>query len=153
MPSEKEFITADAGKVISFMGMDLVWKVVNEPKGELLTFVQIAPPGGGVPMHIHHNEDESIYLLQGSLRFQLGDEVFDVNEGDTVYMPRGKAHGFRITGDKPAHILFTLAMKPESRYVDMFDGLVGVEPSDFEQVVKVCAKNNVEFLSPPQLPE
>lgn len=153
MPSSTEFIKSDEGQVISFMGMDLVWKINNEPQGELLTFIQVAPPGGGVPLHIHHNEDETIYLLEGSLRFQLGDEAFDVDEGDTVYMPRGKAHGFRITGDKPARILFTLAMKPESRYVDMFNGLIGVEPSDFEQVVKVCGKNNVEFISPPQLPE
>jgi len=153
MSAPKEFIAADAGEVISFMGMDLVWKIVNEPEGELLSFVQVAPPGGGVPLHIHHNEDEYIYLLEGSLRFQLGDDVFDVGEGDTVYMPRRKVHGFRITGDTPARILFTLAMKPESRYVDMFNGLVGLAPTDFEQVTKVCAKNNVEFLSPPQLPE
>ena len=153
MLAPHEFITSEGGEVISFMGMDLVWKVVNEPKSELLTFIQVAPAGSGVPLHIHHNEDESIYLLEGSLRFQVGEDVFDVNEGDSVYMPRGKVHGFRITGDKPARILFILAMKPESRYVDMFDGLVGLAPTDFEQVTKVCAANNVEFLNPPQMPE
>ncbi|MBN9888131.1 cupin domain-containing protein [Salipiger abyssi] len=153
MSAPKEYIAADAGEVISFMGMDLVWKIVNEPEGELLTFIQVAPPGGGVPLHIHHNEDEYIYVLEGSLRFQLGDEAFDVGEGDHVYMPRGKIHGFRITGDKTARILFTLAMKPESRYVEMFEGLVGLAPEDFDKVVEVCGRNQVEFLTPPQLPE
>lgn len=152
MSAPSEYIPADAGEVISFMGMDLVWKIVREPTSGILTFVQIAPPGGGVPMHIHHNEDECIYLMEGSLRFQLGDEAFDVAEGDTVFMPKGTPHGFRITGDKPAHILFTLATTPESRYVDMFNGLVGLAPNDFDKIVEVCGRNNVEFLTPPQLP-
>jgi len=153
MTTPKEYIAAQAGEAISFMGMELIWKITNEPNGELLTFVQVAPPGGGVPMHIHHNEDESIFLLEGSLRFQLGNDVFDVAQGDTVYMPRGKVHGFRITGEAPARILFTLAMKPESRYIDMFNGLVGLAPTDFDEVERVCGLNNVEFLNPPQLPD
>lgn len=153
MTTPKEYIAAAAGETISFMGMDLVWKIVNEPDGEVLSFLQVAPPGGGVPLHIHHNEDEYIYLLEGSLRFQIDDDVFDVAEGDTVYMPRGKVHGFRVTGDKTARVLFTLATKPESRYVDMFNGLVGLAPTQFEEIVRVCAKNRVEFLTPPQLPQ
>lgn len=153
MSTPKGHIAAEDGRVISFMGMDLIWKIIPEKTGELLTFIQVAPPGGGVPMHIHHNEDEFIYLLEGSLRFQLGDEAFDVNEGDHVYMPRGVKHGFRITGDKTARILFTLAVKPESNYVEMFEGLVGLAPEQFDKVAEVCGNNNVEFLTPPQLPE
>jgi len=134
------------------MGMDLVWKLNNKISSTLMTFVQIAPPGGGVPMHVHHNEDESIYLLEGSLVFQIGDDKFEVEKGGTVYMPKGTPHGFRITGEQDAHILFVLDLSPESRYEEMFNGLVGLGPNDFDQVKAVCGRNNVEFLSPPQLP-
>ena len=152
MSQQKFHIPDEAGEKITFMGMDLVWKLDKNLSSTLLTFVQIAPPGGAVPMHIHHNEDESIYLLEGELVFQVGDEKFEVHKGGTVYMPKGVAHGFRIAGDKPAHILFTLDLSPNSRYEEMFAGLVGLSPDNFDEVSSVCAKNNVEFLNPPQVP-
>lgn len=145
-------IPAEGGERISFMGMDLVWKLEKSVSSTLMTFIQIAPPGGGVPMHIHHNEDESIFVLEGSLVFQLGDEKFEVEKGGTVYMPKGVPHGFRITGDRDAHILFTLDLSPESDYETMFNGLVGISPGDFDRIRDVTGRNNVEFLSPPQLP-
>lgn len=142
-----------AGETISFMGMDLVWKVTSEmSRGSLISFLQVAPRDTGVPMHIHHNEDEFIYCAAGTLRFQLGDEQFDVGLGDVVLMPKGKPHGFRITSDEPAEILFTLDLSPASDYEAMFNGLVGLAPTDFEQIQAVCAANDVEFLSPPAMP-
>lgn len=145
-------ISNESGEKISFMGMDLVWKLTNKLSSSLMTFVQIAPPASAVPMHIHHNEDESIYLLEGELAFQVGEDKFEVKKGGTVYMPKGVAHGFRITGNTDAHILFTLSISPESRYEEMFEGLVGLSPENFDQIVEVCGKNNVEFLIPPQVP-
>jgi len=148
----KTHIPNDGGERISFMGMDLVWKLNRDISDSMLTFIQVAPPGSAVPMHIHHNEDESIYLLEGDLVFQVEDDKFDVEKGGTVYMPKGVPHGFRITGDKEAHILFILDLSPESRYEEMFNGLVGLDPGNFPQIKKVCGKNNVEFIDPPQVP-
>jgi hypothetical protein len=103
-------------------------------------------------MHIHHNEEENIFLVDGDLVFRLGDETFDVAPGDIVNMPRGTPHGFRIVGDHAAQILFTLNLSPASDYETMFNGLVGLAPGDFEQIRAVCAANDVEFISPPQMP-
>jgi quercetin dioxygenase-like cupin family protein len=129
-----------------------VWKLTKKISPTLMTFVQIAPPGAAVPMHIHHYEDESIYLLEGQLVFKVGTQVFEVTKGGTVLMPKGVAHGFRITGKDPAHVLFTLDLAPQSNYEEMFSGLVGLSPQDFDKIREVCARNNVEFLTPPQLP-
>lgn len=145
-------IPAEGGERISFMGMDLVWKLNKERSSTLMTFMQIAPVGGGVPLHIHHNEDESIFVVEGSLMFQVGDEKFEVKKGGTVYMPKGVPHGFRITGTAPAHILFTLVLTPESRYEEMFEGLTTLGPDDFAGIQRVTNANRVEFLTPPQMP-
>jgi quercetin dioxygenase-like cupin family protein len=146
-------IAADEGEVLSFMGMDLVWKITKEmSRGAYSVFIQAAPPGTGVPMHIHHRDEESIYLLEGALAFQLGEDKFDVHAGDVVNMPKGAPHGFRVTGESTARVLFTLDLSPESDYEMMFAGLVGLSPTDFEQIKSVCAANDVEFLDPPALP-
>lgn len=146
-------IPKDEGETISFMGMDLVWKIKSDTSSQsFLVFVQVGPPGTGVPLHIHHDEDENVYLIDGELVFQVEDRTFDAKPGDMVYLPKGAKHGFRITGDKTAQVLFTLDLSHTSDYEAMFDGLVGLGPEDFEQVKAVCAANNVEFLAPPSMP-
>jgi quercetin dioxygenase-like cupin family protein len=147
------FVPAAAGEVLSFMGMDLIWKVTSAmSRGAYVAFVQVAPPGTGVPMHIHHNEEESMFLIEGRLMVGLGDETFEVSRGDMVNLPRGTAHGFRAVGDSPAQVLFTIDLTPTSDYETMFSALVGVEATDFEHIRTVTAANGVEFLNPPALP-
>ena len=94
--------------------------------GSLCSFIQVAPPGTGVPLHIHHQDDEFFYLLEGSLRILAGDEAFTMQVGDTVLLPKGKPHAFLSTGEQPAHVLMTLSLSAGSDYESMFAGLVGL---------------------------
>ena len=53
-----------------------------------------------------HNEIEETFLVQsGTLRFLLGDEVFDLASGDFVRVPPGTRHGFANFGAEPAKLL------------------------------------------------
>jgi quercetin dioxygenase-like cupin family protein len=50
--------------------------------------------GGIVPKHEHHNE-QLTYVLEGCLRFRLGedgDQVVDVNAGEVLCIPRNLPH-------------------------------------------------------------
>lgn len=144
---------AAEGERISFMGMDLVWKITSEMSGgALVSFVQIGPPGTGVPMHIHHRDEEYIYLIEGELVFRLGDETFEVHAGDVVYMPKGELHGFRIAGDNPARILFTLVLAPDADYERMFAAFVGKTIDDFDEICAIASRNGADFLVPPVMP-
>lgn len=148
-------IPKDSGEKISFMGMDLVWKITSAMSdGAYVVFMQVAPPGSGVPMHIHHREEEEIFLVEGEVLFALGDSsnTLELGPGDMVNMPKGTPHGFRIVGDKPAQILFTLDLSPGSDYETMFGDMVGLAPEEFDKVREVCARNEVEFFAPPQMP-
>ena len=145
--------SAGDGAQLSFMGMELIWKVTSEMSGgSLCSFVQVAPPGTGVPLHIHHRDDEMFFVINGELRMQIGEEAFDVAAGDTVVLPKGKPHAFRVAGDREARVLMTLALSADSDYESMFAGLVGLTPSDFERVAAICSANNVEFIAPPVMP-
>jgi mannose-6-phosphate isomerase-like protein (cupin superfamily) len=44
------------------------------------------------PLHVHHGDDESWYVLEGTLAFQLGDREIEAAAGTSVFVPRGLAH-------------------------------------------------------------
>jgi mannose-6-phosphate isomerase-like protein (cupin superfamily) len=62
-------------------------------------------PGGGPPPHVHTREDEMFYLLEGSLQFIKGDELFEGAAGDAFYLPRGVTHAFKNVSDRPARAI------------------------------------------------
>jgi quercetin dioxygenase-like cupin family protein len=44
------------------------------------------------PPHTHTRENESFYILEGCMRFSVGDDVFEANQGDFVYLPKNIMH-------------------------------------------------------------
>src|SRR5438067_13255075 len=54
------------------------------------------PRGSGPPLHLHHNEDETFYVLEGEVTLQVGDERIDLNAGDYLFAPREVAHAYIV---------------------------------------------------------
>jgi mannose-6-phosphate isomerase-like protein (cupin superfamily) len=46
------------------------------------------------PLHVHHEDDEAWYVLEGALRFRLGEETFEVGAGGGVLAPKGMPHAY-----------------------------------------------------------
>ena len=65
------------------------------------------PPGGGARgwMHIHKNEDEFVYVLEGKLRCIVGDTRIEAEAGTFIYGPRNIAHGLRPVGSAPTRFI------------------------------------------------
>src|SRR5689334_3980105 len=59
------------------------------------SFVEIASePGDGTPLHVHQNEDEYLFVLEGTARCALGDKTFDAEAGTMVALPRQIQHAW-----------------------------------------------------------
>ena len=54
---------------------------------------QLVPPGAGIPRHVHTYWDETIYVLDGSGIVTLNDERVPIQEGATIFIPKGVWHG------------------------------------------------------------
>jgi hypothetical protein len=68
----------------------------------------IAPP------HVHHADDEAWYVLEGALKFRLGDDVFEAPAGSAVLAPKGTPHAYgNARGGQRARYL--LVMTPKIR--------------------------------------
>lgn len=73
--------------------------------GQLSLVEQVIPAGFPSPWHLHQDEDESFYVIDGELTVIVGDKRVVLRKGDFAFGPRQIPHGFRVTSDKPARIL------------------------------------------------
>lgn len=53
------------------------------------------PPGSNVPpAHSHAANEEVVYVLEGTLRYRVGEETRDLRPGDVMGTPAGVVHAF-----------------------------------------------------------
>ena len=74
--------------------------------GYLAEFV--TPRSGRVRAH-RHAGGELIYVLRGALIIELGDEVYTLGSGDSMYFDSSVSHAYRREGDKPCEALVVSA--------------------------------------------
>jgi quercetin dioxygenase-like cupin family protein len=68
----------------------------NETTGQFALVEAYTVPGMEPPMHVHKNEDELFYVMEGKLTVFRGSEVLEATAGTSVFLPRGVPHTFRI---------------------------------------------------------
>ena len=62
-------------------------------------------PGRGMEQHVHEDEDDSFYMLDGEMTFFFGGEKVLAPTGTFLLVPPGTSHGFENEGDVPARML------------------------------------------------
>jgi mannose-6-phosphate isomerase-like protein (cupin superfamily) len=60
------------------------------------------------PYHLHRKDDEAWYVLEGTLRFRLGDEEVEARAGSAVFAPRGVPHTFWNPSRDPVRYLIVM---------------------------------------------
>jgi quercetin dioxygenase-like cupin family protein len=79
----------------------------EESGGSYFAMEALVPPAGGPPPHIHRNEDETFYIVEGECTFRLGDDTVVAGPGDFVNVPRETVHCFRNDGTEPVRMILT----------------------------------------------
>ena len=77
----------------------------TESGGNFSVFEFIEVKGLEAPFHIHENEDEIWRVVEGEITFYLEGEEIHAVSGDTVFVPRGKSHTFRLKTETAKSIL------------------------------------------------
>ena len=115
--------------------------------GAFVLIENLNEPGVGIPMHVHHDEDEVFYVVSGQVEFALADGPVIAEAGATVFLPKGTPHAFRVVGDGPARMLTLLV---PGRLEGLFRELAQFPPGppDPERLMSTCAPYGIEFLPP-----
>jgi mannose-6-phosphate isomerase-like protein (cupin superfamily) len=79
---------------VRFSGADFLIRATAESTDGALGIVEEMDPLD-TPPHVHANEDEIFYVLEGEHVFRVGDVDHEVGPGDVVFAPRGVPHSQR----------------------------------------------------------
>ena len=120
----------------------------TDTNGDVAIFEQTSlSQGHGTPLHIHLAQDEIFYVLEGSYKFQVGDDKYDLTTGDSIFLPRKVAHAWTQKSEK-GKMLVTLqpAGKLENFFVTM--AALDHQPSQ-EEISKIFSDNEMQVIGPP----
>ncbi len=116
-PGEGETIRGPVGGPLTFKARG------EQTRGHLTVIENVIVPGEGPPLHVHANEDEAWYVLEGDLRFRLGVEVRPAPSGTFVFVPRGTPHSFQNVGEHAARILVVFTPSGMESFFESFAAL------------------------------
>lgn len=92
------------GEPVNVLGAQVLIKSDGNPRHVFLA-EHAVPPGYGVPTHVHDDEDESFFVIEGEVTFECDEGVAHVGPGGYVNLPRGCRHSFRNETQRCARML------------------------------------------------
>lgn len=145
---------ADAPVFETPQGEDVVVLARGDEPGETYDLVEFTIPTepGFVPLHIHHNDHEAFYVMDGEVRLQIGEESYELGPGSYAFGPRGVPHGYQNTGDGPVRML---VLYTPGSFVKMGEEIADLgsldldDESNLEQVLEIFAAYDLEMVGPP----
>jgi mannose-6-phosphate isomerase-like protein (cupin superfamily) len=98
-----EPIVVPPGQGARLGNVEFLARTVDTPRFNL-GIVEMAP-GRELEQHVHAEEDDSFYILEGDLTFLFGELEQVAPPGTFVLVPPGVEHGFRNDGAEPVRML------------------------------------------------
>ena len=152
-PDRVTIRNTDEGPIIGVVGDVYRFLVTGEETGgRYAMFEAVVLPGGGPPPHLHRKEDETFYVLEGEITFQVGEEKLVAGPGAFVNMPIGNPHAFKNETDEPAKMLISFAPAGLEEYFfevgQKFIGELPPKPSkeEIERLMEAAPKYGIEFI-------
>jgi quercetin dioxygenase-like cupin family protein len=136
--------------------MDTVYRINvgrYQSGGIVGVFESTVPSLGGPPVHIHHNEDEVIHVIEGDYEFWLDGEVIPVAVGASIFLPRGVPHTFRVVSSMPGRNLTILTPGGlEEFFVEAGDSELRI-PDHLAELMELAGRYGIEFRGPAKWPD
>jgi quercetin dioxygenase-like cupin family protein len=130
-------LPAGAGKAMSWFAASIHLKASSPEVGIVEVIIS---PGDEPPLHVHKNEDEWFYVLDGEVTFHVGGENYPASVGGFVSFPRGIPHTFTVESAKARF----LVMNTPGGFERMFE----LAPKTIEDAVRALKAYDIEVVGP-----
>jgi mannose-6-phosphate isomerase-like protein (cupin superfamily) len=146
---------AGEGDAYSFFGNLVTVKAASEDTDGRFALTEFVNPSGfASPLHVHHDEHEAFYVLEGRAQVHCGNEVFAAGPGSFVMLPRGIPHWHQVEVEGPLRCL-VLTTGEFERYVAACGEpaqtreLPPPSAPDMNRVAAAGERFRIEVLGPP----
>jgi quercetin dioxygenase-like cupin family protein len=103
----------------------------------------------GPPLHVHDDQDDTFFVLEGVLTVQVGDKMFDLGPGDFASVPPGIPHTFDNTRKDQPPVKVCNLMTPgglDAQFRDI--SAVGDPTRDPAKVAEIRQQHGVSTVGP-----
>jgi mannose-6-phosphate isomerase-like protein (cupin superfamily) len=107
------------------------------------------------PLHVHHRDDETFYVIDGELSLFVAGEQLSLGPGQAALAPRGLPHCYRVESEGARWLVITTPSGFESFVREVAEPAPGEElpppgrPRDPAVLARAAAKVGIEILGPP----
>jgi quercetin dioxygenase-like cupin family protein len=149
------------GEALWFNNSLVTIKADGEATGGRCAVIEVlSPQGNGPPLHVHRNEDEWFYVLEGEMLFWVDGQTVKCGPGSFAFAPRNLPHTFTVTTPT---VRYVVVAQPAG--FDQFVRALSVPaktrtlpPAAVEQPTPDCmtataAQHRIEILGPPGIPK
>jgi quercetin dioxygenase-like cupin family protein len=120
----------------------------KDTDGDLAIFEQTSlSQGKGTPLHVHPSQDEIFNVIEGSYKFQVGEDKYDITVGDSIFLPRQVPHAWTQVSKTGR---MTVILQPAGKLEDFFVTMAALDHEPTQQeIAKIFADNEMQVVGPP----
>lgn len=124
-------------------GEQIVCKVKGEDTfGRFAIVEKVSPPKYEGPKYLHNETDNIVYVLKGKYELEIGEEVYEAEQGDVVIIPRKTSYRFDNLLDEPSRML---AIITPSGVENFFAEASKLKQTDKSKIVNLRKLNDLEL--------
>ena len=124
----------------------IAFKVTTPNPGDVLILENAFFAKGGPARHLHYEQEEWFYVLQGEFLFDLGADRFRLQPGDSLLAPRQVPHVWAFVGEGRGRIL--VAFFPAGKMEAFFREVTSANAMP-PQDPRLWRAHGMELLGPP----
>lgn len=146
-----KFLAPEEGlRLQSGPGRDLVFKVTGDDTGGAFDYfiVEVAPHGGP-PLHVHHQQEETLHVLSGRFKVRVDGEERVLERGGFAFMPSGLPHSFLNLTDEPAEVVVVYTPGGGDAFYAELGPLTRDGTHDRTEVAACFERHGMTLLGPP----
>lgn len=121
----------------------------SQTNGSHAIFEDIVESGVGPSRHIHHQQDETFFFLEGTFDVEVSGKLYHMEPGDVAFIPKGTVHAFKNVGDHRGRLryVFSPSLTIEDMFREFYQAMNEGQLSE-EVMAEIALKHGQEFVGP-----
>ena len=145
-PLQAAIVRPEQAPRIEPFGLDMKVLLTTEATGGAISVLMgWHKPGEGPPDHVHFNQEEMFFILEGTYELTVDGQIATAGGGTIVFIPRNVVHRFKNVGDTTACLLDWSLPGGQDHYFKAISDLAASDGFTGEKVVGISKKFDTTF--------